>query len=60
MKKKFKRKKGKGGHPVWVVNWEATVGDHPISAYDAFAQNIRALGESDRSVLLDCVLTSHG
>ena len=53
-------KKGKGRPPDWVVNWEATVGDHPVSAYDALPQNNRAFGESDRSVLPDYVLTSRG
>ena len=56
----MQNKKGKGRPPDRVVNWEATVGDHPVSAYDALPQNNRAFGESDRSVLLDYMLTSRG
>jgi hypothetical protein len=52
------KKKIKGRSFDWVVNWEATVGDHPVSAYDALPKNKWAFGESDRSVLLDFVLTS--
>ena len=33
-----KNKKRKGRSPDWVVNWEATVGDHPVSAYDALPE----------------------
>ena len=59
-RQEIQKKKGKGRPPDWVVNWEATVGDHPVSAYDALPLNFRAFGESDRSVLLDYVLTSRG
>jgi hypothetical protein len=58
--KKMQKKKGKGRPSDQVVNWEATVGDHPVSAYDALPQNNRAFGESDRSELLDYMLTSRG
>src|ERR1035441_9862854 len=51
------KKKGKGRPPDWVVNWEATVGDHPVSAYDALPCIIgRSVNPTVRCFLTTCSL----
>src|SRR5664279_1440943 len=56
-RQEIEKKKGKGRPPDWVVNWEATVGDHPVSAYDALPCIFgRSVNPTVRCFLTTCSL----
>ena len=56
-RREIQKKKGKGRPSDWVVNWEATVGDHPVSAYDALPCIFgRSVNPTVRCFLTTCSL----